>query len=142
MKKSVLILMTFSLIIFTASFSAAQSGPQETAMESAPAFSISRFLIAGGIENREPVGVANAFPASTEKVYCFLEAGNITEDTKVRFVWYHGDENVAEVELMLGKGPKWRTYASKKLGGRTGAWKVELQDADGNVLDSAAFTVE
>jgi len=134
--------MTFSLIIFTASFSAAQSEPQEAALESAPAFSISRFLIAASIENREPAGVVNAFSASTEKVYCFLEAGNIAEDTKVRFVWYHGDKNVAEVELMLGKGPKWRTYASKKLGGLTGAWKVELQDADGNVLNTAAFTVE
>jgi hypothetical protein len=130
------------LIIFTASFSAAQSGPQETVLQGAPAFSISRFLIAGRIENREPVGVANTFSASTEKVYCFLEAGNIAEDTKVRFVSYHGDDNVAEIELMLGKGPKWRTNASKKLGGRTGDWKVDLQDADGNVLDSAAFTVE
>lgn len=105
-------------------------------------FSVSRLSIAGSIENLEPVGVVNMFAASTEKVYCFLEATNIQTDTSVSFVWYHEEKKMATVTLPLNKGPKWRTYASKRLGGLKGAWKVELQDANANVIQTAGFTVE
>ncbi len=105
-------------------------------------FTVSRLVIAGSIEDREPVGVVNAFSSSTEKVYCFLEAKDIQEETTINFVWYYGDKKTATVELPVGKSPRWRTYSSKKLNSRTGKWKVELQDTIGNVLDSVVFTVE
>lgn len=105
-------------------------------------FEIARLVIAGSVENLEPVGVVDAFAASTEKVYCFLEARQIKQDTTVRFVWFHGETNTAVVELPLRKGQRWRTYSSKKIGGRTGDWRVEIQDTDGNVLDSIGFMVE
>jgi len=34
-------------------------------------------VIAEGVEDREPVGVAETFPASIGRVYCFLEATNM-----------------------------------------------------------------
>ncbi len=107
-----------------------------------PSFRVERFVIAGSIEEREPVGIVNAFSSSTEKVYCFLEARDIQEDTSVNFVWYYGFDDKAVVELPLRKSSRWRTYSSKKLGGRTGTWKVELQDQEGTVLDKVTFTVE
>ncbi|UCH79611.1 MAG: DUF2914 domain-containing protein [Nitrospiraceae bacterium] len=115
---------------------------QDNAEESVPGFSVTRMLIAGSVENREPVGVVSVYAASTEKVYCFLEAIDITEDTEVSFVWYHEDREMAVVTLPLKKGPKWRTYSSKKLGGLTGTWKVELHDASGNSILEVDFTVE
>jgi hypothetical protein len=115
--------------------------PQEMEGVSAP-FSIARLVIAGSVENLEPVGVVDAFAASTEKVYCFLEAKQIKEDTTVRFVWYHGETKTAVVDLPLKKGARWRTYSSKKLGGRTGDWRVEVQDAEGHVLEAVGFAVE
>jgi hypothetical protein len=115
--------------------------PQEMEGVSAP-FSIARLVIAGSVENLEPVGVVDAFAASTEKVYCFLEATQIKEDTTVRFVWYHGETKTAVVELPLKKGARWRTYSSKKLGGRTGDWRVEVQDAEGHSLEVVGFAVE
>jgi len=115
---------------------------EENIQESESAFSISRMVIAGSIEEREPVGVVNAFSSDTEKVYCFLEANDIKTVTTVRFVWYHGDTQKADIELPLGKSSRWRTYSSKKLGGLKGEWKVELQDAHGAVLNTVTFTVE
>ncbi len=141
MKKSAILISAFilSLCIFPTAlvFAAEEAVDAENA-----SLIISRLVIAGSIEDREPVGVVNAFSASTEKVYCFLEAKEILEVTTVSFVWYYGDTKTATVELPIGISPRWRTYSSKKLGGRTGEWKVELQDAGGNVLDSVAFTVE
>jgi len=104
--------------------------------------SIARMVIAGSIVEREPVGVVNAFSSDTEKVYCFLEVKDVETETVVSFVWYHAGEKKAAVELPLGKSPRWRTYSSKKLGGLKGEWKVELQDANGAVLNTVAFTVE
>ncbi len=71
-----------------------------------------------------------------------LKARNIAEATSVNVVWYHEENRKATVTLPVGKGSRWRTYSSKKLAGLKGNWKVELQDPEGNVLDSVTFTVE
>jgi hypothetical protein len=138
MKKLSALTFILSIVLIPVSFSIAD----DVSQEASPAFNIERFVIAGSIENREPVGIVNAFASSTEKIYCFLEARDISEDTDVSFVWYHGEKEKARITLLLGKGSRWRTYSSKKLAGLKGDWKVELQDADGNVLDTVTFTVE
>ena len=65
------------------------------------------------MENSEPLGVAETFPASTEKVYCFLEAADIPKDTKISFVWYHGQNEMLKTTLSLEMGRRWRTFADK-----------------------------
>lgn len=116
--------------------------PQGYAEEDTSVFTVARMVIAGSIEEREPVGVVNAFSVSTEKVYCFLEAKDIKEDTTVTFVWYHEDKKMAAVALPLQQGSRWRTNSSKKLAGLKGNWKVELRDASENILKTVEFTVE
>jgi hypothetical protein len=140
-KYSICILAMILLPVCTASGNAA-TALQASAEKQAPVFSVARMLLAGSIEEREPVGAVSAYSASTEKVYCFLEATDIMEDTEVSFVWYHENKRMAIVILPLKKGPKWRTYSSKKLGGLTGDWEVELIDANGNVILGVGFTVE
>ena len=60
--------------------------PEGATKETAP-FTIKRLVVGVGVEGGEPVGVAETFPASTEKVYCFLEATDISKDMEVSFVW-------------------------------------------------------
>ena len=90
----------------------------------------------------EPVGVAETFPASTEKVYCFLEATNIAKDTEVSFVWLYGQKEMLKTTLPLKMGTKWRTYANKNLRGLKGEWNVEIKGQDGKVLKDVKFKVE
>jgi len=59
---------------------------QEPTTQPVPQFTVARMVVAEGVEDREPVGVSETFPASTERVYCFLEATNIADDTEVTFV--------------------------------------------------------
>ena len=94
------------------------------------------------MENNEPVGAAEIFPASTEKVYCFLEATNIAKDTEVSFVWSYGGKEMLKTTLALKAGPKWRTYANKNMRGLKGDWKVEIKDSEGKVLKDIKFKVE
>jgi hypothetical protein len=39
-------------------------------------------------------------------------------------------------------GKRWRTYANKNLRGLKGDWKIEIKDADGNLLKEVKFKVE
>jgi len=142
MKKRLESIYTFMFFLFLAGALMTVLMPKVVQAEGESLFTISGLSIAGSIENLEPVGVVDIFAASTEKVYCFLEATAIKQDTTVSFIWYHRDKRMAIVNLPLKKGAKWRTYSSKRLGGLKGEWKVELQDANLNVLQTVGFTVE
>lgn len=118
-----------------------QANGQEKAKEGASLI-IVRLIVGTGVENSEPVGAAETFPASTEKVYCFLEATNIAKDTEVSFVWSYGGKEMLKTTLPLKAGSKWRTYANKNLRGLKGEWKVEIKDSEGKVLRDIKFKVE
>jgi hypothetical protein len=105
-------------------------------------FTIARLVVGTGVENREPVGEAETFPATTEKVYCFLEATEISKDTEVSFVWFHGDKEMLKTNLPLKTGPKWRTFADKNVSGMKGDWKVEIRDSGGKLVKEVKFKVE
>jgi len=111
--------------------------PKETA-----ALAIARAVVGTGVEKSEPAGVAETFPASTEKVYCFIEATNIPKDTEVTFVWSQGGKELSKFNLPLKMGSRWRTYAYKNINGMKGDWKVEIKDADGKLLKDVTFKVE
>lgn len=131
MKRLGLLTILFLLILFSGSPYAQE-----------PGFSIDRLVIAGGIENREPVDIKDTFPSATEKVYCFIEAKNIKEDTNITVVWSNNGKEVLKTSLPLKKGPRWRTYADKRLYGMKGEWKVDILDGAGNPVKSATFRVE
>jgi hypothetical protein len=118
-----------------------EKGKQEGAAKEFP-FTVKRLVAGTGVENSEPVGVAETFPMSTEKVYCFLEAADIAKDMEVSFVWSYGEKEMLKTILPIKAGAKWRTYANKNLRGMKGEWKVEIKDSDGKVLKELRFKVE
>ena len=138
MKKSIITAIAlFSLFVMISGVSA------ETSIQpNSQGFSVARMVIAGSIEDREPVGAVNVFSSVTEKVYCFLEAEDIQEDTTVSFVWYFEEKEMASVELPIRQSSRWRTYSSKKLAGLKGTWQVVLKDADGTIIRTVEFSVE
>ena len=127
----IVLAVAFGVTLFPSS---AQDKPAE--------FTIARAVVGTGVENLEPLGSAETFPASAEKVYCFIEATNISKDTEITFVWYHGDKETLKFNAALKAGPKWRTYAHKNLYGQKGNWKVEIKDAAGKVIKEVTFKVE
>lgn len=134
------IILAFALIVSFAITSPAVG--QEKAETGAQLFSISTIVVAEDVQDREPVGVAETFPASTEKVYCFIEAVNISEDTEATFVWYHEGQEMRTFTLPIMQGHRWRSFAYKNLHGKGGNWKVEVKDTTGNSVKSIPFKVE
>lgn len=112
------------------------------AAQQAPSFAVTRMVACTNVENYEPVGEAEAFPAATEKIWCFLDAAQIVAETTVTFVWYCGDQEYSRFSLPLKAGQRWVTYAWIFTNGRTGDWKVDLQDAAGTVVKSVAFKIQ
>jgi len=133
MKKGIVLSILFVMAILVISLPA--SGQEKE-------FTIARLVIGTGVENREPVGVAETFPATTGKVYCFLEATEILKDTEISFVWFYGEKEMLKTNLPLQTGPKWRTFADKNIGGMKGDWKVEVRDVKGNLVKDIKFKVE
>ena len=115
---------------------------QEGAPKEASSFAVKRLVIGTGVENGEPTGVAETFPDSTEKVYCFLEATDIAKDMEVSFVWFSGDKEMSKFSVPLKMGSRWRTFAYKNLREIKGDWKVEIRDSDGKVVKDVRFKVE
>jgi len=107
-----------------------------------PMMKLDRFVVCAGVADREPVGEADTFPATTEKVYAFVELKDIAADTEIVVVWFHGESEAGRTTLTVRQGARWRTHAYKTLHNRTGAWRVEVLDAGGARLGEAAFTVE
>ena len=140
MRRKKMVLFFISMVIL-AWIITPQAYGQEKAKEGA-SLTVVRLVVGTGVENNEPAGAAETFPASTEKVYCFLEATQIARDTEVSFVWSYGDKEMLKTTLPLKVGPKWRTYANKNLRGLKGDWKVEIKDSEGKALKDVKFKVE
>lgn len=93
------------------------------------------------VVDRQPVDSGTSFSVSADRLYCFTRIVGAQDPTQVVHVWYFGDEERARVTLSVG-GSNWRTYSSKQLQEHEiGAWRVEVLDADGNLLETVAFDV-
>jgi len=99
-------------------------------------------VICTGVKDRAPEGAAEKFPAAVGKLFCFTRIVGGAEGTVVKHVWFHGDQQVDAIELKVGAA-SWRTFSSKTIDPKlTGAWKVEVQDAEGKALATLNFTIE
>lgn len=105
------------------------------------AITVTRLVVATGVEDREPVGAAEQFSPDVGTLYCFMAVEGDVPETQLTQVWTHGDQEMARVPLTV-RGPQWRTWSSKKImPSWTGEWTVTVVDADGNTLKSAAFSI-
>jgi hypothetical protein len=146
MNKKFIMFISVVALVMASGKAYSQQGMTQTTNQ-APAqenaiFNVAKLVVCTGVENRVPVGVAETFSASTQKVYAFLDATKITEDTQVTFVWLYNQKEVSKVELPLKRGFRWRTFASKTVSGMKGDWSVELKDAEGNTVKTAQFKIE
>ena len=145
MKKRVMLItvVVAAVAILAISYAIGQEKAKEEGKpKEAGDFKIEQLVVGTGVENLEPTGVAETFPAATEKVYCFLKAADIAKDTEISFVWFQGEKELRAIPLPLKQGPKWRTFSWKNIGGLKGDWKVELKDGSGKVLKEVRFKVE
>ncbi len=114
----------------------------KAALQEASVLKVVDAAIATGVENRSPVGAASAFSATVGKLYCFTKIVGAKQPTEIKHVWFYNNTEVTSITLPV-KAITWRTFSNKIVPAyMKGAWKVEVQSADGNVLKTIEFKVE
>ena len=113
---------------------------------SAPIFAagltVSEGVITTQIVNRAPVDAVEILPASVGNLYCFTRATGAAEATTVTHLWYRGETEVARIELPV-KSADWRTWSAKTIPpGWSGKWRVEVRDAENDLLQTIFFTLQ
>ena len=104
--------------------------------------SVEAAVIATGVENLTPMGVADKFPADTGRLYCYSKIIGGGEGSSIKHIWYYGDKKVDEIILSI-KSPSFRTYSYKTISSDwTGKWKVEIVADDGTILKTLEFVIE
>lgn len=130
-------LQPFALLALVSVFGAAPVVAQDDTMQEEVSVEL---VIASAVEDREPVGASDTFSADVGQVFAWLRVTGAS-DQALQVVWTHGPHE-STVPLEIGGSP-WRTWSSKQIPSDwTGEWTVEVQDADGNVLQSTTFTVQ
>ncbi len=104
--------------------------------------SVEESAIALDVIDRMPVGSDSTFVASVGRVYYWTRVAGAEGEVAIHHVWFHGDQEMADIELRLGGSP-WRTWSNKAIVPEwTGAWRVEVRDSAGNVIETIRFTVQ
>jgi hypothetical protein len=99
-------------------------------------------IICTSVEDREPVGAGQTFSSQVEKLYCHTLVEGAQEPTSVTHVWYYGEEEMAEVTLLVNS-PHWRTWSSKRIiDSWTGDWQVQVLSERGDVLTAISFQIQ
>ena len=113
--------------------------PFSSHAQQAGALRVESASICTGVANREAVDAGTSFSVSVGKLYCFSKIADIQESTEIVHVWYYGETERARLSLGVNP-PAWRTYSSKIIQAHeVGAWRVEILDASGNLLETAKF---
>src|SRR2546425_11182078 len=99
--------------------------PQVTAAEA---------VVARSVVDRQPQDTGAAFPADVAQLNCWTKLEG-AGGSSIHHVWFHGDTQVGDVELQVGRSP-WGTWSRKTVpAGWTGAWHGEARDAAGRWAD-------
>jgi hypothetical protein len=138
--------ITMALVIALAAPLAAQDTTQTPppAPAAAPAAAASAVtveaVLARSVMDRAPVDSGTTFPPDVGQLVLWTKVSGAA-GSSIRHVWFHGETEVGNVELMVGGSP-YRTWSRKTVPlDWTGAWHVEVRDASGAVVQRVDFTV-
>ena len=82
---------TLALLVLAAGSLAAQEAPASSQLR------VTRAVVATGVEDREPVGEAESFPASVGTLYFYTVFEGDFAETTLEHVWLREGEEVARV---------------------------------------------
>lgn len=131
--------LAVALSLTGASALAAQDTTQ-MAPAAAPSAATVEAVLTRNVVDREPQDTATAFPSDVGSVALWTRVTG-GEGQTLSHVWFFGDTEVGNVPLNIGGSP-WRTWSRKTIPPEaTGAWRVEVRDGAGNILQRVDFTI-
>jgi hypothetical protein len=147
MKKLVMALGIFTLLLSGAAFGQAPQEEKKEEKKESPSpqseLKVEQAVIAKDVKDREPVEPGETFSKDAGRVFCFVKLSGGKPDTEIKMVWTRADAKTRTVITLPVQAGRWRTWSSKKIdAGSVGDWKVEIKDANDNLLTTVNFKVE
>lgn len=103
---------------------------------------MSRHAFARAIDDKEPVGAAESFPADVGRLYFFTQLAGTGAPTEILHVWLYDGREVSIFPIEVG-GTPWRTWSVRAVAPeQRGDWTVEVRELGGRVLLSATCRIE
>ncbi len=102
-----------------------------------------RLVMARDVVAKQPVGEASRFPADGGRVFAWAHVDNTGGPAApLVFVWSRDGREVYRKPVTVKPSPRWRTWSRRWMHPQhAGAWRVDLERADGERLGSVAFTI-
>jgi hypothetical protein len=148
MKKIIVTLGIFGLLLTGVAQAQAPAGEKKEEKKEAPAaaqseLKVEQAVIAKNVENREAVEPGETFSKDVGRVFCFAKIIGAKSETEIKMIWTHGDKGSLGAITLPVKASNWRTWSSKKIDASSvGDWKVEIKDANDNLLTTVNFKIE
>ncbi len=93
------------------------------------------------VSKNKPVYEGVVFSSGLGRIICFNDFDPVYEETFIFHKFYFNDKLSKEFRLTI-KPPRWETYSSIQLReSDKGPWRVEITDADDNVLHTIRFSI-
>jgi len=121
---------------------AEENGPTPpTVPDKPPALTLVKALLCEGMKEFDPQNETILFSATLGQAACFTAFDPVPEKTEIHHNWFQRDRPDARFKLTL-KPPRWATFSRISLGSSdVGPWRVEVTDANGNLLKTLRFSV-
>jgi hypothetical protein len=107
---------------------------------------VKRFVVATGVQDREPLTSADALPADGSAIYAFAELANPigdSENVRITFERKGGTERVGDVTLPVpAHTSRHRTWAFTRFVRAAGVWEAVLWSESGTELSRTSFEVK
>ncbi len=93
------------------------------------------------LNSTTPVNESVVFSSSIGRVFCFTYFDPVYEDTLIYHKYYFNDKLSSKFTLKLSP-PRYATQSNIQLReSDKGPWRVEITDADGNILATIRFSI-
>lgn len=102
---------------------------------------LSQAVICDTLEAFKPLNPSVIFSVNVGSIMCFTDFDHVPERTSIFHDWIRRDRLVFRKKLVL-KTPRWSSVSSIQLReADKGPWRVEVRDADGNLLRILRFSI-
>lgn len=109
----------------------------------AASMAVSEFVVTTKVSKGKPIDAVHRIShRSVTALYCYSRTTAKTADqASIKHVWQRDGKVVKEV-VMATKARQWRAYSTMPIGRTSvGSWRVDLLDADGELVKTVEFQV-
>jgi len=104
---------------------------------------LNEIMICRGIYKRNPIKPGFNFINNVDSLFCYTKISNTGPKQEVKHLWYHKDKQISSVVYNIKTSYNYRSWSKKTIYPKqTGDWRVDVVDANGNIIGSRAFTIK